>query len=553
LGKKEKTMNTIETVRVAVNEANLVRNLKFAFSNYSTFLAELIQNSRRAGATKVEITLEGKTLTVSDDGNGIENFQSLLTIGDSSWDHQTRSLENPFGMGFTSALFACNHLTVESRGQKISGATQTLLAREDMAITDSSVQTGTTLTLTDLTFDESRVEGALKEIASGYAIPILFNGVKIPRPYALNKDRFDQTPAGWVFIPNLNSVELDISGMLVYLQGILVYGAPQRNHRQPVIVHLDSTRFAAKMPDRNCLIDADEKVAEIRLVIATLVYAKLTQQQKTMNAAEFAGRYWATALRFAPDVLREHPVVPPSQFVELLDLLCYAYWFHPSDRPAGLAPVTREAFERGDVMVVRGGDSVDLESDPLSAVKLAYVKAHGGLVIAGNALPNGHWLLNAPDLEDLEIRYKIVNEGDVAGSDCLALQFSLRLCDAIEIEGPWGNVVIDETEIAIGIEGTVNDVCVYVPAKTSQLGRGVLQFESFSSDDRHDESAQEDAIRQYRRWINQARNTSPVMLLNDLLSNVRVDVTSARNARFMLEVTENGSLNVVEQLDTARD
>lgn len=194
-------MNTTETVRVAVNEANLVRNLKFAFSNYSTFLAELIQNSRRAGATTVDIDLDGQTLTVSDDGNGIENFQSLLTIGDSAWDNQTQSLVNPFGMGFTSALFACAHLMVESRGQKIAGTTRALLAREDVAVTAGSVSTGTRLTLKGLTFDQTKIEPALKEIATGYAIPIVFNGEKIARPYALRDDRFDRSAIGWISIP----------------------------------------------------------------------------------------------------------------------------------------------------------------------------------------------------------------------------------------------------------------------------------------------------------------------------------------------------------------
>lgn len=62
-------MNT--SIQLAVNEQNLVKNLKFAFANFSTFLAELIQNSRRAGASSVHITLEGNTLIVVDDGFGI--------------------------------------------------------------------------------------------------------------------------------------------------------------------------------------------------------------------------------------------------------------------------------------------------------------------------------------------------------------------------------------------------------------------------------------------------------------------------------------------------
>ncbi|WP_031364626.1 hypothetical protein [Caballeronia sordidicola] len=118
-------------------------------------------------------------------------------------------------------------------------------------------------------------------------------------------------------------------------------------------------------------------------------------------------------------------------------------------------------------------------------------------------------------------------------------------------------MVIDDTEIAIGVDGkdgVVSEACVYVPSKTTALGGGVLQSESFSSeDDRHDETAQDEAIRRYRRWISQARNASPMALLNDLLSTVSVDVVTARGARFILEVSEMGDLKVVEQVDVAKD
>lgn len=337
-----------------------------------------------------------------------------------------------------------------------------------------------------------------------------------------------------------------------------MYGTLQRSSN-PVIVHLDSTRFVARMPDRNCLIDASAKIQEIEQSVGALVHAKLVQKQKELSHEEFASRYWATALKFAPDVLRDHPVVPSNLFVKLLGLQCWAYWFESSEIPHDLGLVARAAFERGDLKIVRGGDSVYLPDDPLSAVKRAYVMAHGGLVLPGNMLPDGHWLLNAPhlDLDDFEVDYKILNEGGVAGSDLLSLQFSIRLCEAIEIEGPWGAVVIDDTEIAIGVDavnGVVSTACLYVPTKTTELGGGVFQFESFSSeDDRHDETAQDEAIRRYRRWISQARNTSPVALLNDLLSTVSVDVVTVRGARFILEVSEKGDLKVVEQVDVAKD
>jgi len=96
-------------------------------------LGELMANSRRAGATKVEIDFapETKTLVVRDDGCGIDCYQTLFTIAESGWDAEIVEQEHPFGLGFLSALFACGHLEVESKGGRIFMPTGSVL---DMVI-----------------------------------------------------------------------------------------------------------------------------------------------------------------------------------------------------------------------------------------------------------------------------------------------------------------------------------------------------------------------------------------------------------------------------------
>jgi K+-sensing histidine kinase KdpD len=57
----------------------------------SGIFIELLQNARRAGATTVEVTIDpadgvgnSSTVTVMDNGAGIEDFQDLVTLGRSS-------------------------------------------------------------------------------------------------------------------------------------------------------------------------------------------------------------------------------------------------------------------------------------------------------------------------------------------------------------------------------------------------------------------------------------------------------------------------------------
>jgi hypothetical protein len=131
-------MNTIQINEVAmkVNQANLVRSLKFSFTNSTTVLAELMQNARRAQATQVIFSFnpETKVLQVSDDGCGIESIETLLTVAESGWDAEIVAHEHPFGIGFLSALFACRHISVTSKSGSIAVDTDDVLAFNPVTI-----------------------------------------------------------------------------------------------------------------------------------------------------------------------------------------------------------------------------------------------------------------------------------------------------------------------------------------------------------------------------------------------------------------------------------
>ncbi len=92
-----------------INEDNLFKTLRRTFANaLSEMLGEVLQNSQRAGATRVEIaTSAGKEqsiVTIEDDGRGIADWRALLVVAQSDFDRAVMEDQAPMGVGFGSVL-----------------------------------------------------------------------------------------------------------------------------------------------------------------------------------------------------------------------------------------------------------------------------------------------------------------------------------------------------------------------------------------------------------------------------------------------------------------
>ena len=118
-------------IQVRINEEGALRNQRYAFTDRYTLVTELLQNARRAGATRIDITHDASAqrLCVADDGHGIADFQKLLTFNESGWDEATSDQERPFGIGFSKCLYAASRCIVTSGRQRVDFATEAALAK----------------------------------------------------------------------------------------------------------------------------------------------------------------------------------------------------------------------------------------------------------------------------------------------------------------------------------------------------------------------------------------------------------------------------------------
>ena len=163
-------------VQMKINQENLVKTLRLSFSNKDTFLGELLQNSRRAGARFVDITFHGGTLTIKDDGCGVSDFQKLLTVAESGWDLETVEREHPFGIGFLSALYACKRIAVKSGGLALSAETADILSFKPVALAAARRSAGTVIAMEGVGLGVDGVRAKLTDLAKGFPIPDLHDG-----------------------------------------------------------------------------------------------------------------------------------------------------------------------------------------------------------------------------------------------------------------------------------------------------------------------------------------------------------------------------------------
>ena len=64
-------------IRATIHEDAIQKVSRFFNATTAECLNELLQNSRRSGATRVDITFQDSTVTITDDGRGVQNPEAL--------------------------------------------------------------------------------------------------------------------------------------------------------------------------------------------------------------------------------------------------------------------------------------------------------------------------------------------------------------------------------------------------------------------------------------------------------------------------------------------
>lgn len=397
-------------VRATVNEKNFFSSMKHLFATSHSLLAELMQNARRAGASFVAFDLDKDTatLTIADDGCGVDDFSKLLALCESGWDEQTMLSDKPFGMGFFSTFFACESITVRSKGKKLVAKLNDIVSKRALSVdTDSDpVKRGTVLVMQGVqkeligeAIETDVVLNHLKSYAMGFPIDVRYNGESLPRPHAMQNLKTDILDIGHVYNSHIqgDGAPDDLyrsswgyrTATAFYLQGLPI--ERENSEHASSVVHLNGERFIPLMPDRKRLYDAAEQNKVIEKSLDQYAYRFLLQRKEAMGATDFVRAYWDVTRNLGMmDVFNDVPYIPADE----LQMVCHVMVPEFGGLRCigdGGELVSREEIASGKLKVWRNvSDSLD--DDPFAGVILKVMqrnKIHAGM---RHRIHEGHWL-----------------------------------------------------------------------------------------------------------------------------------------------------------------
>ena len=197
----------VATIRARVHNSALKRVTRFFASTLYEIFTETLQNSRRAGATGVRVTVAATvgqpaadapepsetplTVTVTDDGAGIEDPAVLLSFGENGWSDELVAREDAAGMGILSlAHRGCriasrprtpdSHVghgwSVDLEPEHFTGHSDAQVLYDD----DAPYPSGTAVQFQAIV-SADMIHAAIASAARHYPLPVTFEGETLER------------------------------------------------------------------------------------------------------------------------------------------------------------------------------------------------------------------------------------------------------------------------------------------------------------------------------------------------------------------------------------
>ena len=179
-------MSLPPAVQTGVSQSAITKVTRLFNGTATDVLTELLQNSRRAGATGIEtytFDVAGVPyLIVRDDGGGVSNPQAIVTLGESGWDNDLARREDPAGMGFFSLAGRSVEVRAYSAalgsGWRLAITPEAWESRAPIAVEPCDIGLGTEIIVRVPPEWQPELSATIAKVAAYYPLPVSFNGVE---------------------------------------------------------------------------------------------------------------------------------------------------------------------------------------------------------------------------------------------------------------------------------------------------------------------------------------------------------------------------------------
>ena len=314
------------SIRGTVNAGLLAKADRLFLNSDDSIFVEMLQNARRAGATIIHVSIddipnkkEEAKIVVADNGKGIEDFQRLLTLGDSGWNSDVQEREDPAGMGFFS--LCRSEVDVESGHQRVTISPAVFLGEGEAQIEFAAefVQ-GTRITFTRHSTSE-KLLAALKRVAEFCSLEVRIGETVLERhdflEGALHRELIDGIEVGfsnhfsWRHTHyGINEPNWNFYGALVHhgfdsfpgLLGFATDGSPTRLYARFNV--LETARIKLQLPDRRGIIQ-DEFLAAFEQKAIAAAYRCFQNQREHL----LPFHYWKQAKELGVQLPEATPIL----------------------------------------------------------------------------------------------------------------------------------------------------------------------------------------------------------------------------------------------------
>lgn len=540
--------NTIET---KTDIGRLLSNIKATFSGTGTYIREALQNARRAGATRVEITAEAISDTecriiFKDDGKGVDDFSALLSLAATGWDEATVAEESPFGMGFFSLIFAANQFVVSSGSQCVKGTQGEMFNQESLTLDPCLYTLGTNVELIcDIDMldmfnddDQNRPSRAFYKLVRGFGLPISVNGLLIERPYAENVLGDDAILCEGDFGKAYRASTGYSSRSFFFIQGFEVDCSRQGGVPDGAVVHARNGVFEVRMPDRDALIKNAVNTDNLQRMRNATYSAVMKDHAAAGRWEKLWNNIWGLESSGLISLLNDCDYVPknlllPASGWEFVNGTAY----NIDEWDADISHETTLKDELGDARVISRDTAWNgLASRPVLA---AY-----GFYILAVELDSNHWAcknkLNMPfGARNNEFSIEVVGKGDVTKSvnSPHIGNGKVRLCDSVKVTSSFGEVSVDQWPMLHKGE-------ILVPTKVEVVEPTSIAFYGLGDGSVLDEAAYDRDEAKLKQALLSLRKT-PLDCLKDELSTLVASFSEGLMAgNYRLTIAPSGEVEV---------